>query len=115
MNAERSRAKTEFTALKKIADDAEEMLKTTTQELKKKETTWKADKSNLEREIASLKKQVQACRNGEGSEHEDKASVHDSDTDDPPSSLARHESDKITVIDLKKELALYEKKANSYP
>ncbi|VDK51078.1 unnamed protein product [Cylicostephanus goldi] len=72
MNGERSRAKTEFTALKKIADDAEEMLKTTTQELKKKETTWKADKANLEREIATLKKQVQACRNGEGSEHEDK-------------------------------------------
>ncbi|EPB75110.1 hypothetical protein ANCCEY_05779 [Ancylostoma ceylanicum] len=108
MNGERSRAKSEITALKKIAEDAEELLKTTAQELKKKESTWKTDKANLEREIASLKKQVLASRSGEGSEHEDKASVHDSDTDDPPSS--RFENDKIHMIDLKKELALYEKK-----
>ncbi|KIH63204.1 hypothetical protein ANCDUO_06497 [Ancylostoma duodenale] len=75
MNGERSRAKTEITALKKIAEDAEELLKTTAQELKKKESNWKTDKANLEREIASLKKQVLASRSGEGSEHEDKGNL----------------------------------------
>lgn len=111
MNGERSRAKNEITALKKITEDAEELLKKTTQELKKKESVWKTEKSSLEKEVASLKKQLTSCKDDEGKDHDDKASLPNSDTEET-SSLARHESDKLQLIDLKKQLALYEKKCN---
>lgn len=61
--------------------------------------------------MASLKKQLTSCKDDEGKDHDDKASLPNSDTEET-SSLARHESDKLQLIDLKKQLALYEKKCN---
>ncbi|KAJ1363699.1 hypothetical protein KIN20_023614 [Parelaphostrongylus tenuis] len=111
MNSERSRCKNEIIALKKITEDAEELLRSTSQDFKKKEATWKGEKDALEREIASLKKQLLAHRSEDGSEHDENASVHDSDHE-APQMLSRHESDRIHVIDLKKQVALYEKKCS---
>uniref|UniRef100_A0A1I7X4K0 RING-type E3 ubiquitin transferase n=1 Tax=Heterorhabditis bacteriophora TaxID=37862 RepID=A0A1I7X4K0_HETBA len=109
MNSERSRTKNEIVALKKIAEDAEELLKRSSDDLKRKEQMWKSEKASLDREITSLKKQLLACKNGEGSEHDERASSHDSDKVDPMK-LSRNESDKIHVIDLKKQIAQLEKK-----
>ncbi|KAE9413877.1 hypothetical protein Angca_007643, partial [Angiostrongylus cantonensis] len=115
MNSERSRCKNEIIALKKITEDAEELLSnclgTTSQDFKKKEVTWKNEKDALEREIASLKKPVVAYKSENGIEHNENASVHDSDHETPPN-LSRHESDRIHVIELKKQLAVYEKKCS---
>ncbi|PAV59873.1 hypothetical protein WR25_19789 isoform B [Diploscapter pachys] len=109
MNAERSRAKNEMIALKKIAEDAEELLKQTSEELKKKETQWKSEKASLEREVTSLKKQLAAFKNEEPHENDERASSHDSDKVEAMK-ISRNESDKIHLIDLKKEIALLEKK-----
>ncbi|VDL76921.1 unnamed protein product [Nippostrongylus brasiliensis] len=111
MNCERSRAKNEITTLKKMADDAEELLKKSTQDLKKKESAWKTEKAALEKEVASLKKQLSSCKDEEGKESEDKASLPNSDTEET-SSIVRNESDRMHLIDLKKQLAIYEKKFN---
>ncbi|VDM57132.1 unnamed protein product [Angiostrongylus costaricensis] len=101
MNSERSRCKNEIIALKKFTEDAEELLSKLFKDFKKKEVMWKNEKDALEREIASLKKQLVAYR----------TSVNDSDHE-APSNLSRHESDRIHVIELKKQLAVYEKKCS---
>ncbi|CAI4226234.1 unnamed protein product [Auanema sp. JU1783] len=109
MNSERSRNKNEVVALKKIADDAEDLLKSTTEDLRKKDFSWKSDRAALEREIVSLKKQLAASKNGEGSEHDELEKSNDSDKADS-TKLSRHESDRVHIIDLKKQIALLEKK-----
>ncbi|CAJ0959181.1 unnamed protein product, partial [Mesorhabditis belari] len=111
MNSERQRAKNEIIALKKIGEDAEFELKKVSEDLRKKELAWKTDRSGLEREIALLKKQIQAVRNGEGSIHEEPKSTGSSGKEESEmAKLARHESDKVHLIDLRKEIALLEKR-----
>ncbi|CAJ0583971.1 unnamed protein product, partial [Mesorhabditis spiculigera] len=111
MNTERQRAKNEIVALKKIGEDAEFELKKITEDLKKKEQGWRNEKAALEREHVLLKKQLQAVRNGEGSIHEEPKSAGSSGKEDSDAAkLARRESDKIHLIDLRKEIALLEKK-----
>ncbi|KJH48392.1 hypothetical protein DICVIV_05507 [Dictyocaulus viviparus] len=113
MNSERTRSKNEVIALKKIAEEAEELLKSTSQDFKKKEALWRSDRDALEKELVSLKKQLLTCKSDEGSDHDDTATVTDSNPENPPS-LNRRESDKIHIIDLKKQLALCEKKCTDY-
>ena len=40
--------------------------------MRKREAAWKNEKSALEREISSLKKQLKTMKNGEGSEHDER-------------------------------------------
>ncbi|PIO74665.1 hypothetical protein TELCIR_03325 [Teladorsagia circumcincta] len=111
MNAERTRRINEITALKKTAEDAEELSKKTSEELRKKESHWKTEKSSLEKEIASLKKQLSDYCTEEGKEFKDTASSRNSPAEET-SSIVRHDSQKLHLIELKKQLFLYEKKCN---
>lgn len=98
----------------------------TTDDLRKRETSWKSEKASLDREINSLKKQLKSMQNGEGAENEDRGwlgvewerwrcseSSHESDKPEDPG-LTRSDSEKFHVIDLKKSIAILEKKVNYF-
>ncbi|CAI5456437.1 unnamed protein product [Caenorhabditis angaria] len=101
MNTERNRAKNELQSVKKIKDEVEEHLKKLNEESKKNESTWRSEKSKLEREIAALKKQLPE-------EHELKEPTFVPSHDSSP--IRRHDSEKMQVLELKKQISILEKK-----
>ncbi|CAL2051013.1 unnamed protein product [Caenorhabditis brenneri] len=104
MNGERNRSKNELAAMKKMKDDAEEHLKKLSEDQKKSETTWKNEKSKLEKEIALLKKQLP-------DEHEMKESTSTQNSfSGEPSPLRRQDSEKMLVLELKKQISILEKR-----
>ncbi|CAD6189094.1 unnamed protein product [Caenorhabditis auriculariae] len=103
MNGERNRTKNELAAMKKMKDDIEEHLKKTSDEQKKNEVNWRQEKSCFEKEILILKKQLP-----EQTEEMEKASFTPTRADN--SSPNKRDNEKIVVIELKKEIAVLERK-----
>ncbi|PIC19845.1 hypothetical protein B9Z55_025235 [Caenorhabditis nigoni] len=104
MNGERNRSKNELAAMKKMKDDAEEHLKKLTEDQKKSEVSWKNEKSKLEKDIALLKKQLP-------DEHEMKeSSISQNSFSGEPSPLRRQDSEKMLVLELKKQISILEKR-----
>ncbi|CAB3401057.1 unnamed protein product [Caenorhabditis bovis] len=104
MNTERSRTKNELTAMKKIKDDTEEHLNKINEEHKKAESIWLREKAQLEKEIALLKKQLP-----DQSEPVEHASV-DGPEGDNIRPVRRHDSEKMIVFELKKNIAVLERR-----
>ncbi|ULT83723.1 hypothetical protein L3Y34_012764 [Caenorhabditis briggsae] len=104
MNGERNRSKNELAAMKKMKDDVEEHLKKLTEDQKKSEVSWKNEKSKLEKDIALLKKQLP-------DEHEMKeSSISQNSFSGEPSPLRRQDSEKMLVLELKKQISILEKR-----
>uniref|UniRef100_A0A8R1DGW9 Paired domain-containing protein n=1 Tax=Caenorhabditis japonica TaxID=281687 RepID=A0A8R1DGW9_CAEJA len=105
MNLERSRSKNELTAMKKMKDDAEEHLKKLTEDQKKSEAAWKHDKVKLEKEIATLKKQLP-----EEYELKESTATPQNSFSGEQSPLRRQDSEKMLVLELKKQISILEKR-----
>ncbi|CAI2356096.1 unnamed protein product [Caenorhabditis sp. 36 PRJEB53466] len=105
MNGERNRSKNELAAMKKMKDDAEEHLKKLTEDHKKSDSAWKLEKLKLEKEIATLKKQLP-------DEHEMKESTStpQNSFSGESSPLRRQDSEKMLVLELKKQMSILEKR-----
>lgn len=134
MNGERNRAKNELAAMKKMKDDAEEHLseqplcivissilfsEKLTEDQKKSENAWKTDKLKLEKEIAALKKQLPDAHELKESNCEcgQKYSSDPvflatplSSISGEPSPLRRQDSEKMLVLELKKQISILEKR-----
>ncbi|NP_001355535.1 Girdin [Caenorhabditis elegans] len=105
MNGERNRSKNELAAMKKLKDDAEEHLKKLSDDQKKNDAAWKIEKSKLEKDIALLKKQLP-------DEHEMKESTAtpQNSISGESSPLRRQDSEKMLVLELKKQISILEKR-----
>ncbi|KAF8382472.1 tag-241 [Pristionchus pacificus] len=113
MNTERARNKSELTAMKKSADEAEERMNATREELAKKEAQWRSEKANIEREVTSLKRQMQAMRrDGEGSieESSSRRSSADLSANAANEKSGSSEVENALTIELRKQIGQVEKK-----